>query len=67
MANTKPAARMLSPAAIGALTVARNRIAPNVATQGGSTFHISMFSTVKTALEVAVIRLVSMPGSRSAK
>ena len=54
-------------AAIGTLTVATKPIAASVAAQGGNTFHIDMFSTVKTAFEVAVTRLVSMPGSRSAK
>ena len=34
---------------------------------GGITFHTNMFSTVNTAFEVAVMRLVSMPGSRSEK
>ena len=35
--------------------------------QGGSTFHTSMFSTVNTAFDVAVMRLVSVPGERLAK
>ena len=55
------------PAAIGRLTVPINAIAATVAMHGGSTFQTNMFSTVKTALDVAVMRLVSMPGSRSAK
>ena len=42
-------------------------IEPAVAMHGGNTFQTNMFSTVNTALEVAVMRLVSMPGSRSAK
>ena len=42
-------------------------IAPAVATQGGNTFQTNMFSTVNTALEVAVMRLVSIPGRRSVK
>ena len=42
-------------------------IAATVAMQGGNTFQTNMFSTVKTALEVAVMRLVSIPGSRSEK
>jgi hypothetical protein len=42
-------------------------MAPSVATQGGSTFHTNMFSMVKMAFEVAVMRLVSMPGNRSWK
>ena len=54
-------------AVIGRLTVPRNNIAPAVATQGGSTFHMNMFSAVKNAFEVAVTRLVSVPGRRSAK
>ena len=61
------AATAATAAAIGRLTVPRNTIAPSVATQGGSTFHMNMFSTVKMALEVAVIRLARVPGSRSAK
>ena len=54
-------------AAIGRLTVRTNPIAANVAAHGGSTFHTNMFSTMNTAFEVAVTRLVSMPGMRSAK
>ena len=42
-------------------------IAATVAAHGGSTFQTNMFSPVKTALEVAVTRLVSVPGMRSAK
>ena len=38
-----------------------------VATQGGNTLQTSMFSTVKAALEVAVMRLVKVPGKRSVK
>ena len=38
-----------------------------VAMHGGNTFQTNMFSTVNTALEVAVMRLVSIPGSRSEK
>jgi hypothetical protein len=34
---------------------------------GGSTFQTNIFSTVKMALDVAVMRLVSIPGSRSEK
>jgi hypothetical protein len=34
---------------------------------GGITFQTDMFWRVKTALEVAVIRLVNVPGIRSAK
>ena len=47
--------------------VVTSAIAATVATQGGSTFQMNMFSVVNTAFEVAVMRLVSMPGSRSAK
>ena len=53
--------------AIGRLTVATKPIAATVAAHGGSTFQTNMFSMVKIALEVAVMRLVSMPGCRSAK
>ena len=42
-------------------------IAATVAAQGGSTFQTNMFSAVKIAFEVAVTRLVSVPGRRSAK
>jgi hypothetical protein len=38
-----------------------------VAMHGGSTFQTNIFSMVKTALEVAVIRQVSIPGNRSEK
>ena len=34
---------------------------------GGSTFQMNMFSSVYTAFEVAVIRLVNVPGIRSTK
>ena len=40
---------------------------PTVATQGGMTFHTSMFSTVNRALDVAVMRLVSVPAGRREK
>ena len=59
--------RRSSPAAIGRLTVPISAIAATVAMHGGNTFQTNMFSTVKTALEVAVMRLVSIPGSRSEK
>ena len=39
----------------------------NCGDDGGSTFQTNMFSTVKIAFDVAVIRLVSMPGRRSEK
>ena len=63
--TTPPTAASVS--AIGTLIVVTKAIAPTVATQGGSTFQTNMFSTVNTAFEVAVMRLVSMPGRRSAK
>ena len=44
-----------------------NRIAKLTATMGGSTFQAPVFSIAKAALEVAVIRLDSDPGRRSAK
>src|SRR5215475_401821 len=53
--------------AIDVLTVVTKPIATNVATQGGMTFQTNMFSTVKTAFDVAVMRLVSIPGRRFAK
>ncbi len=42
--------------------VKTSAIAATVATTGGSTFQMNMFSAVKTAFDVAVTRLVSMPG-----
>ena len=60
-------AMTIKPAAIGRLTVPIRAIAAIVAMHGGSTFQTNMFSTVKTAFEVAVMRLVSIPGSRSEK
>ena len=42
-------------------------MAMSVAMHGGKTFQTDMFCKVKTALEVAVIRLVNVPGIRSAK
>ena len=56
-----------APGAIGRLMVQTSAIAATVATQGGNTFQTNMFSAVKTAFDVAVTRLVSMPGRRSAK
>jgi len=52
---------------MGALTVITKAMAMIVAMQGGMTFHTDMFCKVKTALDVAVIRLVNVPGIRSAK
>ena len=54
-------------AAIGRLIVKTSAMAATVAAQGGSTFHMNMFSAVNMALEVAVTRLVNMPGRRSEK
>ena len=51
-------------AAIDQLTVATKAMAQTVARQGGITFHTIMFSIVKNAFEVAVMRLVSVPGER---
>ncbi len=42
-------------------------MAQNTAMNGGSTFHEPVFSTVKAALAVALMRLASAPGRRSAK
>ena len=42
-------------------------IEQTTATHGGSTFHEPVFSVVNAALEVAVMRLASAPGRRSAK
>ena len=60
-------ATIASAPAMGRLMVQTRMIAAMVATHGGSTFQTNMFSAVKTAFDVAVTRLVSMPGSRSAK
>ena len=57
----------IRPADIGRLTVPISAIAAMVAMHGGNTFQTNMFSTVKTAFDVAVMRLVSIPGSRSEK
>jgi len=54
-------------AAIGRLTRPIKAIAAIVAAHGGSTFQTNMFSTVKIAFDVAVMRLVSIPGRRSEK
>ncbi len=67
MANTRTAASTVNAAAMGKLTVTTKPIATIVATHGGSTFQTDMFCRVKTALEVAVMRLVNVPGIRSAK
>ena len=67
MAIITIAATTTKTAAILTLTVVRNAIAPTVAAQGGKTFHMNMFSIWNTAFDVAVTRLVSMPGNRSAK
>src|SRR5260370_30021887 len=61
-----PATRLRA-ADMDGLTVPISAIAVTVAMHGGSTFQTNMFSTVKTAFEVAVIRLVSIPGSRAEK
>ena len=53
--------------AMAGLTVSTTMMAPSVAMQGGSTLHTNMFSMVKTAFDVAVIRLVNVPGSRLKK
>jgi hypothetical protein len=67
MMQTMMPATRASPAAIGRLTVRTSAIAASVAAHGGSTFQTNIFSPVKIALDVAVTRLVSVPGSRSAK
>jgi hypothetical protein len=53
--------------AIDQLTVATKTMAQTVARQGGIKFHTNMFSIVKNAFDVAVMRLVSVPGGRLAK
>ena len=67
MITTMTPATRVRPAAIGKLTVNTKAIAATVAAQGGNTFQTNIFSPVNTALEVAVTRLVSVPGIRSAK
>ena len=67
MTSTTSPATSVRLAAISQLTMATKPMAQIVARQGGSTFHTSMFSTVKSALDVAVMRLVSVPGERLAK
>ena len=67
IATTSVAATKVSPPAISGLTVQINTTDPKVATHGGMTFHTNMFSIVKTAFDVAVMRLVSVPGRRSVK
>jgi len=67
MATTKIPANAIKAAAMGALTVTTSAMAMSVAMHGGKTFQTDMFCKVKTALEVAVIRLVNVPGIRSAK
>ena len=67
IATTMVPAITIRPPAIGRLTVPIRVIAAIVAMHGGNTFQTNMFSTVKMAFDVAVMRLVSMPGSRSEK
>ena len=55
------------PAVTAGVTAARMTIAPILPMIGGSTFQANMFSRVNTALLVAEMRLVRVPGSRSAK
>src|ERR1700742_3401491 len=67
IATTMPPAMTINTPAIERLTVAIRLIAAIVAKHGGNTFQTNMFSTVKIALDVAVIRLVSISGSRAEK
>ena len=67
MAITIAPATRVNPPAISGLTVPISAIAAIVAMHGGNTFQTNMFSTVKTAFDVAVMRLVSIPGRRSEK
>ena len=60
-------AKSASAPAIGRLIVQTSVMAATVAAHGGNTFQTNMFSAVNIAFDVAVTRLVSMPGSRSAK
>ena len=56
-----------SVAAITGLTEAISAIDTTSARHGGSTFQEHEFSVWNTAFEVAVMRLASVPGSRSVK
>ena len=67
MAKTTASATTTSVAAIVTSTRQIKMIAPTVATQGGSTLDMVMVSIWNVAFEVAVMRLVSVPGIRSAK
>ena len=67
IATTMTPPTLASTSAIGMLSAHRNAIAPTIEATGGSTFQMNMFSSVNTAFEVAVMRLVSVPESRSAK
>ena len=53
--------------AITGLTVPISTIATPTARQGGRVFQAMLFSVWNTALEVAVMRLASVPGRRSEK
>ena len=55
-----------APAMVG-FTEPMKMIEQTTATHGGSTFQEPVFSVVNAALDVAVMRLASAPGSRSAK
>jgi uncharacterized membrane protein len=57
----------ISVAAIGGLIAPTNAIAATVAAHGGKTFQTNIVSVVNTAFDVAVTRLASVPGNRSAK
>jgi len=67
MTRTMTPASTDRPNAIGTLTVKTSAMAATVATHGGSTFQMNKFSSVKMALEAAVMRLLSVPGPRSEK
>ena len=67
IAITIPPAMTTRAADMGKLTVPIRQMAETVAIQGGRTFQINMFSTEKIAFDVAVMRLVSIPGKRSEK
>jgi hypothetical protein len=54
-------------AAIGTLMAPTSATAATVAAHGGNMFQTNIFSVAKTALDVAVTRLASVPGNRSAK
>ena len=67
LAPMRDQALRLDPTVIDWIAIYMRMMEQTTATQGGSTFHEPVFSVVNAALDVAVMRLASAPGSRSAK